>query len=294
MEVLRRQRTVPHVRLGHADGHQCARRPDHDQQQGADLHRARGLHVVERARHRRLDQHRPADARERDRRSGRRPLRPGRRRTERLWHVLLRRSRRDVHACRHPVQRRTRLRPAAARGIQRRARAVVRAVAARASQVQRAGGRPHGRDAALRCAREQQERRRRRRHRAERQRDGSVQRLRCRRGLSRDVEGERRPRLRLQGRDPPGRRARPAVLSDPADHGEGRIPARLGEQQGVPAQRRVVRQVQRPARDAVHLFVLTQAARGAVSQARRTAPFQPAGAWCVAHRRRPFSMEQVS
>ncbi|SOT42742.1 hypothetical protein F01_420788 [Burkholderia cenocepacia] len=273
MEVLPRQRAVPHLRFGHADGHQCARRPDHHQQQGADLHRARGLYVVERARSRRLVQHRPPDAVERDRRGRCRPLRPGRRGAKRVRFVLLRRTRRDLHARRRAVQRRSRLRPAAACGVQRRARAVVRAVAARAPQVQRAGGRPHGRDAALRPARELEERRRRRRHRAERQRDGPEQRLRRRRGLSRAVEGRRRPGLRVQGRGAPGRRARPAVLSDPADHREGRIPARLGEQQGVPAQRRVVRQVQRPARDAVHLFVLMQHARGDVPHARRPAPF---------------------
>ncbi|CAI8871387.1 LigA [Burkholderia ambifaria] len=293
MEVLRRQRAVPHLRLGNADGHQCTRRSDHDQQQGADLHRARRLHVVERARHRRVDQHRPADAGERDRCGRQRSLRPGRRRAERIRHVLLRRSRRDLHAGRHPVQRRARLRPAAACGVQRRARAVVRPVAARAPQVQRTGGRPHGRDAALRCAREPQERWRRWRHRAERPRNGYVQRFRYRCGLPRDVEGERRPRLRLQGRHPPGRRARPAVLSDPADHREGRIPARLGEQQGVPAQRRLVRQVQRPARDAVHLFVLTLVARSAVPHAWHPAPFHPAGSRCVAHRRRPSSRESV-
>ena len=48
------------------------------------------------------------------------------------------------------------------------------------------------------------------------ERHGHVQRLWYRRGLSRQFEGERRPRLRVQGRDPSGRCARPAVLSRPS------------------------------------------------------------------------------
>ena len=77
--------------------------------------------------------------------SGRHRLRSGRPGAEFGRLLRVRRSRCDLHARGQPVQRRTRLRPTAARRVQRRQCAVVRLLAARAPQVQRAGGRPHGR-----------------------------------------------------------------------------------------------------------------------------------------------------